>query len=203
MRSCVLPGFILVGWLAGWVAGCVPQNGIDQTQQALGGYEPPAPAGSICMCPTDGGNGTCATDCNSITCDPGFANCDNRIENGCETKLDDPSACGSCGNNCHECLEEATCASGVCGGKARPDDSACRAFGCAVVGACRSGVCMCPGDGVDLGRPGLPMVQPPTKMPSGNDLPGDCSLTGGGTATASVMLLLGAALLLFRRRRSW
>jgi MYXO-CTERM domain-containing protein len=196
MRICFLASALAL------FAGCVPEQGIDRTQQGLGGYQPPAPADTVCLCKGDGGNGTCSADCTSITCDPGFGDCDGRLDTGCESRLDDPSSCGACGNNCHECREMATCNSGTCEGKARPDDSACRAFGCAVVGVCQAGSCVCPGDGVDMAHPADPGHKDPTKTPpGGNDLPGDCSFTGGGTATASMVLLLGAALLLFRRRR--
>lgn len=198
MRICIFASALA------FFAGCVPeQQGIDRTQQNLGGYQPPQPADTVCMCPPDGGNGMCLPDCSDITCDNGFGNCDGRIDNGCESRLDDPSSCGACGNNCHECREMATCNAGTCEGKARPDNSACRAANCTVVGTCQGGECVCPTDGADMRPPAVPKHKDTTQTPpGGHDLPGDCSFTGGGTATASMMLLVGAAVLLFRRRRS-
>jgi uncharacterized protein (TIGR03382 family) len=199
--------FVAALFLAFFGSGCL-QEGIDRTEKSLGGYVPPAGTGTVCPWPPDGGHGVVNSMCADPTCDPGFANCDSAANmpdhNGCESNLTDPSTCGACANNCHECREQATCNNGVCEGKARPDDSACHAFGCDVVGRCQGGTCMCP-DLVDGG------LQTPSPLPSfksdvhqpandGHSLPGDCSFTGGGTATAAVLLLVGAVALLFRRR---
>ena len=195
--------------LAFFAVGCL-QEGIDRTQQGLGGYQPPAPAATTCPWPVDGGHGSVDVMCQNPMCDPGFANCNSAgmapDPDGCESNLADPSTCGSCGNNCHECREQATCDNGVCAGNSRPDDSACHAFGCDVVGRCNGGTCLCP-TLVDGGLPTpspLPMFKSDVHQPpnGGNDLPPSCNYaTGGGTATAFLTLIGGALLLMFRRRR--
>ncbi len=55
--------------------------------------------GHVCFAPNAEGicaNGTC-----QFGCLPGFANCDNNFNNGCETDiLFDPNNCGACGSRC-------------------------------------------------------------------------------------------------------
>jgi uncharacterized protein (TIGR03382 family) len=199
MRICIASAVLI---LAG---GCL-RDGIDRTQQGLGGYQPPEPAATTLACewPDGGAHGTVDTDCANPMCDTGFGDCNARFADGCESNLADPSTCGDCATNCHECLDQATCVAGACQGKPRPDHAACRAHGCTVVGMCMGGLCKCPDD-VDGGtnRPPLPSPRDDVHHPpnDGHGLPGDCSFTGGGTATASVVLLLGAVAMLFRRRR--
>ncbi len=55
--------------------------------------------------------------CKIATCNPGFADCDLVVANGCEVSLDsDPAHCGSCGNTCPTPPNaSATCAGGACG----------------------------------------------------------------------------------------
>lgn len=43
-------------------------------------------------------------------CSPGFASCDGKDDNGCETDISQPSNCGGCGNAC----SNGTCAAGKC-----------------------------------------------------------------------------------------
>lgn len=38
--------------------------------------------------------------CDVLKCDPGWDNCDNDIETGCETPVDTDDNCGACGNSC-------------------------------------------------------------------------------------------------------
>jgi hypothetical protein len=53
----------------------------------------------------------------TITCNPGFANCDANDENGCEVDLSrDITNCGGCGNRCaFGPNSRAVCSAGVCG----------------------------------------------------------------------------------------
>jgi hypothetical protein len=50
------------------------------------------------------------------SCQPGHADCDGDIENGCETDLTLPSSCGGCQNDCTQLpnVALAECSSGVC-----------------------------------------------------------------------------------------
>jgi hypothetical protein len=53
--------------------------------------------------------------CGIGQCDPGFTDCDNITQNGCETNTGkDPNNCGSCGNVCNEPNAVAGCAGGKC-----------------------------------------------------------------------------------------
>lgn len=61
-------------------------------------------------------NGTCP-----VQCLPGFANCDGKSANGCETNLTvDPSHCGACG---HPCPANSRCQQGVCVAQPPPVDA--------------------------------------------------------------------------------
>jgi hypothetical protein len=62
----------------------------------------PAHAQSQCT------NGTCGL----MQCDRGFADCNNRPNDGCETPLSTAQNCGSCGNSC---ANNGTCNNGRCG----------------------------------------------------------------------------------------
>jgi MYXO-CTERM domain-containing protein len=182
---------MMVGLLLA-TAGCEPPP-VGTKEQEID-YEPAAPPNTTCDCQNI--NGTCDNVACTIACDATHADCNGRLSDGCESALDSASTCGQCGHNCHECREQATCSSGTCGGLARPDRSACHAQGCAV-GECKNGDCVCPG-ATTGGSSGSTTGGPP----GGNDIPGDCSFGGGGTATAGMVLFIGAMLLLFRRRRS-
>ena len=53
--------------------------------------------------------------CYNVTCDPGFADCNNNGADGCETDLDTSAAhCGACGQACSVPNATAACASGTC-----------------------------------------------------------------------------------------
>jgi hypothetical protein len=66
--------------------------------------------------------------CEIVSCNAGWANCDGLESNGCETNLNSPSSCGTCGNACNLANASATCSAGVCG-----------------VGSCNSGFGNCDG----------------------------------------------------------
>jgi Stigma-specific protein, Stig1 len=58
----------------------------------------------------DGARGAC-----TFTCDPGFADCNGRLEDGCEADLSaDPANCNGCGLRCFLGNATAACASGRC-----------------------------------------------------------------------------------------
>ncbi len=84
---------------------------------------------------TDSANcGTCGTTCGdqprssaactagtcTLTCDPGFGDCDSDYDSGCEADLSAPSNCGSCGSACSGsaplCDPAMGCVSGCSGG---------------------------------------------------------------------------------------
>jgi hypothetical protein len=52
--------------------------------------------------------------CGIGSCLSGFANCDGETANGCETGLDAPTNCGSCGNVCQLANATAGCPAGTC-----------------------------------------------------------------------------------------
>jgi hypothetical protein len=171
-------------------------------------YEPAPAAVSACLPGCADLNGMCAADCMSIQCKDGWGDCNNDLKDGCETSLNDPTTCGACDNDCTGCNDNATCVLGTpphCGGKAMPNGAVCRPSKICLDrgsgGTCMKGECMC-GDQVDMANLPQPFAPMPDLSPRGFDLPGDCSFTGGGTATASMMLLVGAVVLLNRRRRS-
>lgn len=45
-------------------------------------------------------SGGCADKRCQIICEPGFADCDQNPNNGCEAELDTPGSCGACGTDC-------------------------------------------------------------------------------------------------------
>ena len=168
---------------------------------APGGYDPGEPYATNCVPACVPTNGTCNTDC-SITCDADYGDCNGNVADGCETHLTDVGNCGSCGNDCGQCNDHPVCNAGACSGRPRPNGTFCklsRTCNNPVEGsACMSGSCQCV-DGTDMALPIV--IGPRPDMAHGHDLPGDCSFTGGGTATATMMLLVSVAVLLGRRRR--
>jgi len=59
---------------------------------------------------------TCTASACAITCDQGYADCDNNPANGCEVDVsNNPLSCGSCTNVCPALNATATCTAGVCG----------------------------------------------------------------------------------------
>jgi hypothetical protein len=74
---------------------------------------------TICAMVPNGTRGCSNKVCTVGTCNPGFANCDSNVANGCEVDLDtDLKNCGQCG---HACANNQTCTNGVCVAVAMPD----------------------------------------------------------------------------------
>lgn len=189
-----------------FLMACEPAESVSSQQQAQK-FEPAPAAVSACLPKCADLNGTCAADCMSIQCSAGWADCNGNLADGCETSLTEPTTCGACDIDCTGCNDHAQCVAGPsphCAGKPMPNGSACRPDKICLdrgsSGTCMAGECMC-GDQVDMAGLPQPFTPHPDLAPGGIDLPGDCSFTGGGTATASMMLLVGALVLLNRRRR--
>ena len=80
------------------------------------------PLNSLSNCGTCGtgcalanANPTCASGtCAVQNCEAGWGNCDGSATNGCETRLDTLTNCGSCGNGCTLANATETCSSGTC-----------------------------------------------------------------------------------------
>ncbi|WP_437725484.1 hypothetical protein [Sorangium sp. So ce861] len=83
------------------------------------------------LCTVANGTGKCtATGCAVGTCEPGFADCDGRYDNGCETNTETSlSHCGGCGETCT-----------IAGGAPKCEDGECK------VRTCNSGMGDCDGD---------------------------------------------------------
>jgi hypothetical protein len=162
---------------------------------------PAAPLVTTCNCASI--NGTCQADC-SIVCNSGYGNCNGNVADGCEASLNDPSTCGTCDNDCTSCNEGGVCNNGTCGGSPLPNGTACRGSQVCIAngssGVCVSGQCLC-GDTVDMAGSSPSLGGPHSGMHPA-DIPGDCSFTGGGTASAFMILLVSVVLLLNRRRQS-
>ncbi len=71
-------------------AGCIdPQTDLSNCGSCENACAPHANATANCVA------GACGMNCN-----PGFADCDGNIANGCEANLSDPANCGACGITC-------------------------------------------------------------------------------------------------------
>lgn len=81
--------------------GCESDLGTLEHCGACGRACAPAHATGACS------GGTCAI----AACDPGFADCDGLVENGCEADLGSPGTCGACDRRCAvgERCETGTC----------------------------------------------------------------------------------------------
>ncbi|WP_437546453.1 hypothetical protein WME97_42335 [Sorangium sp. So ce367] len=68
------------------------------------------------LCTVANGTGKCtATGCAIGSCEPGFADCDGRYDNGCETSTDTSlSHCGACGETCTIAGGTPKCEGGDC-----------------------------------------------------------------------------------------
>ncbi|MGD0680396.1 MAG: hypothetical protein ABSC94_33915, partial [Polyangiaceae bacterium] len=66
-------------------------------------------------CSQANGTGTCVASTCRITCDAGFANCDDNVTNGCETSTTTTANCGSCGNACSTADATEACSSTIAG----------------------------------------------------------------------------------------
>jgi hypothetical protein len=81
-------------------------------------------------CSSVNGARSCVSGACRITCNTGFANCDNDATDGCETNTSTSvSDCGGCGRVCDLANARATCSAGVC-----------------AVGACATGYGNCDGN---------------------------------------------------------
>lgn len=66
-------------------------------------------------CSAQNGTPSCAGGVCSITCQPGYANCDGNVANGCEVNLTtNPNHCGACGAQCSSVNGTASCSAGKC-----------------------------------------------------------------------------------------
>ncbi len=72
--------------------------------------------GNVCLPTVPNGTSTCINGQCVVTCNSGFANCDNVVANGCEVNLlTDLSSCGTCGNTCGPIPNGHTnCVNGIC-----------------------------------------------------------------------------------------
>ena len=69
--------------------------------------------GEVCDIP--GASETCVTGtCTASSCDPGFADCDGDATNGCETRTNTATDCGSCGTPCDLAHATESCVTGTC-----------------------------------------------------------------------------------------
>jgi MYXO-CTERM domain-containing protein len=184
---------------------CGQVDGPGQTSQGLSGPYHPAPHfATTCDCMPI--NGTCDDNACTITCNSGFGDCNNKVNDGCETALNTIFDCGSCGADC-SCFGNATCTNGKCGGKALSDGTACNApQPCSSIGVCESSICLC-SDKVDMAG-GQSVADLSVGGGGGQDMsgnggntPGGCSVGGNAAPHAGwlVLGLLGFALVLRRK----
>ncbi len=127
----------------GFVLGAVLVAGCYATPEAASSVPDGSGADAeSCNCtPT---NGACNAGC-TITCAPGFGDCDTNLANGCETVLDTISNCGTCATEC-SCYGEARCINGACAGTAEPNGTPCSIPPAACTSnspVCESLVCTC------------------------------------------------------------
>jgi len=88
-------------------------NSSVQTCSAAGAWDTPMP------CSVPNGTANCAGQgvCGIQSCNNGFGHCDTSIQNGCETNLNDPAACGTvCSDRvaCSSVHATTTCTNGAC-----------------------------------------------------------------------------------------
>lgn len=79
-----------------------------------------------------------AGSCQVLTCEPGYANCDNSPANGCETPLGTTANCGACGVSCETQPNTIPyCTNGSCQYACKAGYSDCDGLpGCEKAGAC-------------------------------------------------------------------
>lgn len=99
--------------------GCETSLSTNQDCGDCGKKCEPANAGGQCQA------GVCAV----VACNKGFANCDGKDENGCETALGTDFDCGACGDSCAIAGGLGVCDAGVC-----------------KIASCNDGVGNCDGD---------------------------------------------------------
>src|SRR5262245_13878686 len=73
--------------------------------------------GAVCETPAHGLPGCQAAACVLGSCDPGFSDCNTRLDDGCEIRTEtDVANCGACGTRCPTGAHgTTTCAAGQCG----------------------------------------------------------------------------------------
>jgi hypothetical protein len=84
--------------------GCETDTSSDPMDCGTCGHACPGPTGQAAC-----SNGTCG-----LTCPPGFADCNDNPDDGCETDITTTSNCGMCGLACTNGHGEAACTNGVC-----------------------------------------------------------------------------------------
>jgi len=68
------------------------------------------------VCNTTNGGAQCVNGNCQIQCSAGFGNCDNNVDNGCETNTtNNPLHCNGCGKKCNSTNGTATCGNSQCG----------------------------------------------------------------------------------------
>ncbi|MBK9000918.1 MAG: hypothetical protein IPM35_34795 [Myxococcales bacterium] len=88
-----------------------PANGCENSAST----DPSSCGGCGKKCNSTNGVAGCVAGKCDLICNPGFGNCDNNIDNGCETDLNaHVSNCGSCGNACPSANGTPTCVAGKC-----------------------------------------------------------------------------------------
>jgi len=88
-------------------------NSSTQTCSATGTWDSPV----ACTVTNGTANCTGAGVCGLQSCNPGFGNCDNSLQTGCETNLNAPATCGTACSNRLACVATngtPGCANGVC-----------------------------------------------------------------------------------------
>ncbi len=67
------------------------------------------------VCAADHGTPACAAGvCTIAKCDAGYGDCDKKVDNGCEQKLDTTTHCGGCGVACAPASGTGECSTGTC-----------------------------------------------------------------------------------------
>lgn len=104
----------------------------------------PTPPPDVCVCSYPNARAECSPSgaCSLVGCLPGFADCDGRNVNGCETNTNEAANCGACDNRCPAGVR---CINGRC------DTCAPSEQWCAIVG---SGMCTPPDDARNCGTCG-------------------------------------------------
>lgn len=98
--------------VAGW-SDCDgnPANGCESSDKT----DPTTCGGCGKKCNSTNGVAGCVNGTCNLLCNPGFGNCDNDIDNGCEVNLQTHvSNCGACGNACPAANGTPICTAGQC-----------------------------------------------------------------------------------------